>query len=45
MAVVVDSHNVWLVTAAFGDLMVLRVWKLTHELGRMNEPSDVKSFS
>jgi hypothetical protein len=28
MAVVVDSYNVWLVTAAFGDPMVVCAWRL-----------------
>jgi hypothetical protein len=33
MAVGVDSYNVWLVTAAFGDLMVVCAWRLVQIVG------------
>jgi hypothetical protein len=33
MAVGVDSYNVWLATAAFGDLMVVCTWRLVQIIG------------
>jgi hypothetical protein len=33
MAVGVDHHNVWLATAAFGDLMVICTWRLVQIVG------------
>jgi hypothetical protein len=45
MAVGVDYHNVWLVTAAFGDLMGVCTWRLVQIIGSVERSKRRENFS